>query len=72
MFCDEGGDGVGVEVGGGSVGDEDCGEEEVAVARGEVAEDGDAFVEAEDCLGDVLVFLEEFGVDVDVSYELEL
>ena len=57
MICNEGGDGVGIEVGGGSVRDEDRSEEEVAVARGEVAEDGNASVEAKDCLGDVLVFL---------------
>jgi hypothetical protein len=64
--------GIGVEEGGGAVGDEDCCEEEVAVARGEVAKDGNALVEAKDSLGDELVFLEEFGVDADVPYHLEL
>jgi hypothetical protein len=72
MVCNEGGDRIGVEEGGGAVGDEDCCEEEVAVARGEVAKDGNALVEAEDSLGDELVFLEEFGVDADVPYHLEL
>ena len=42
------------------------------MATGEVAEDGDAVVEAEDCLGDVLLFLEEFWVDADISDYLEL
>ena len=72
MICNEGGDGIGVDVGGGAVRGEDSSEEEVAVTRGEVAEDGDASVEAKDGLGDVMVFLEEFWVDADVAYHFEL
>ncbi len=51
---------------------EDRREEEVAVAGGEVAEDGDASVKAKDCLGDVFVFLKEFRVDADVGDHFEL
>ncbi len=72
MVRDEGGDRIGVEVGGGAVRDEDGSEKEVAVTRREVAENCDASVKAKDCLGDVLVFLEEFGVDADVAYHLEV
>jgi hypothetical protein len=42
----EGCDGIGVEVASGPFSVEDCGEEEVAVAGGEVTENCDAVVEA--------------------------
>jgi len=72
MVGDEGGDGVSVEKGGGATRVEDCGQEEVSVARGEVAEDGDAVIKSKDGLGEVSVVLEEFGVNADIADLFEL
>ena len=51
---------------------EDCCEEEVAVAKEEVTEDGDAVIKAKGGLGEVSVVLEEFGVNADVADLFEL
>ncbi len=57
MINDSGGDCFRVEEGGGMACVENGGEVEVAVARREIAEKGNAFVEAECGLQDVPVFL---------------
>ncbi len=71
MILESGGDCFRVEEVGGMACIENGSEVEVAVARGEITEEGNAFVDVECGLCHVPVLLQKFGVNLDVADDLD-